>query len=100
MKQRQPKQRSKRPRPSCEEGELRDEDLEKLPDRRFQESDFLEAVRKAAATRRRWCADGCIDSCFEHAQACAETCRCCESACNNLLFAVGVQTLPLKPSSG
>ena len=75
IKQRQSEQRSKRLRPSYEEGELRDRGLEKLPDRSFQESDFPEAVRKAAATRY-------------------------ESPCNKFLLAPGVQTLPLKPSSG
>ena len=53
MKQRQPKQRSKRPRPSYEEGELRDKGIEKLVDPNFQEGDFLKLVGKAATQRRK-----------------------------------------------
>ncbi len=53
MKQRQPKQRSKRPRPSYEEGELRDKGIEKLADSNFQEGDFLKLVKKAASSRRK-----------------------------------------------
>lgn len=52
MKQRQPKQRSKRPRPSYEEGELRDKSIEKLADPDFQESDFLKLVKKAASRQK------------------------------------------------
>lgn len=50
MRQRQPKQRSKRPRPSYEEGELRDKSIEKLADPNFQERDFLKLVKKAATS--------------------------------------------------
>ena len=52
MKQRQPKQRSKRPRPSYDEGELRDKSIEKLRDPNFQEDDFLKLIKKAAKGRR------------------------------------------------
>jgi hypothetical protein len=48
MKQRQPKQRSKRPRPSYEEGELRDKRIEEKFDPNFQRKDLLNLIRKAA----------------------------------------------------
>jgi hypothetical protein len=44
---------SKRPRPSHEEGELRDKSIEKLADPDFQESDFLNLIKKAASSRRK-----------------------------------------------
>jgi len=51
MEQRQPKQRSKRPRPSYEEGELRDKSIEKLMNPDYQRGDFLELVKKSAKPR-------------------------------------------------
>ncbi len=45
MKQRQPKQRSKRPRPSCEEGELRDKSIEEKMDPEFRRENLQRMIR-------------------------------------------------------
>ncbi len=48
MKQRQPKQRSKSPGPSYEEGELRDKSIEEKMDPEFQRKDLLGLIKRAA----------------------------------------------------
>lgn len=53
MKQRKPKNPSKRPRPSYEDGELRDKSIEKLQDPGYQKSDFVKLVGKVASSRRK-----------------------------------------------
>ena len=42
---------SKRPRPSYEEGELRDKSIEKKQDPNFQPTDLVDLVRKAVSAR-------------------------------------------------
>jgi hypothetical protein len=51
MKQRQPKQRSKRPRPSYEGGELRDKSIEKKFDPTYRREDLMGLIKKAAKKR-------------------------------------------------
>jgi hypothetical protein len=53
MKQSQPKQRSKRPRPSYEEGELRDKSIEKLMDPDYRKGDLKKLLARAAKSRRQ-----------------------------------------------
>lgn len=40
-------------RPSYEQGELRDKEIEKLQDSDFQKSDFLKLVKKSAKPRQK-----------------------------------------------
>lgn len=44
----QTKNRGNRPRPSYEEGELRDKSIEKLADPNYQKSDLMKLLKKAA----------------------------------------------------
>ena len=64
MKQRQPKQWSKRPRFTCEEGELRDRGPEKLRDRSFQENHFPGLSEKLLLLVDAGALIKCIESCF------------------------------------
>jgi hypothetical protein len=44
---------SKKTRPSYEEGELRDKEIEKLQDPDYKREDFLKLVKKSAKPRRK-----------------------------------------------
>ena len=44
--------KSKRPKPSYEEGELRDPSIKKMQDKAYQRKDLSRLVKKAASSRR------------------------------------------------
>jgi hypothetical protein len=51
-RKKQPKQRSKRPHPSYEEGELRDKSIEEKMDPNYRRENLLRAIRDAARGRK------------------------------------------------